>query len=265
MPRVVVTAFRQRYGSWALVAGASVGLGAAFARALAHRAMDLILVARRDEPLRAFARAVGEKSDVRVVPVVADVGSHGFSDQLAELARNYDIGVGVYNAAFAPVGPLLERSHDELRAVVGVNVLGPLLFARVLAAQMVERQRGGLVLMSSLAGQQGTPRLAAYSASKAFNTVLAEALWHELRGKGVDVIASVAGAIRTPGYNETKSREAPGVLDPDEVAERTLSALGGGARVVPGWVNLLASIVMGRILPRRAAIALMAASTKALT
>jgi short-subunit dehydrogenase len=119
--------------------------------------------------------------------------------------------------------------------------------------------------MSSLAGNQGTPRLTTYAASKAFNSVLGEGLWHELRGYGVDVVASCAGAIRTPGYADARSDEAPGTLDAEAVAERTLDALGSGPRVTPGLTNRLASQVMGRLLPRRLAVSIMARSTRGLS
>lgn len=115
--------------------------------------------------------------------------------------------------------------------------------------------------MSSMAGLQGTAGLATYSASKAFNVTLGEALWQELRGQGVDVLASCAGAILTPAFQKAASRPAPGTLPPEEVARRSLAALGRGPTVVPGGINRLASLVMGRLLPRRAAVRLMAATT----
>jgi short-subunit dehydrogenase len=121
------------------------------------------------------------------------------------------------------------------------------------------------VLMSSMAGNQGTARIAAYAASKAFNRVLAEGLWEELAPRGIDVIACCAGAVRTPGYANTAGRDAPGTLDADRVAERTLAALGRGPIVIPGFVNRLAAALMGRILPRRAAIRIMAGTTRRLS
>jgi len=130
---------------------------------------------------------------------------------------------------------------------------------------MLERHRGAVVLMSSLAGLQGSPRIATYAASKAFNTILAEGLWGELHRSGIDVLATCAGAIRTPGYAEITAREAPGMLDPADVAQQTLAALGRGPRLVPGLLNRLASFVTGRVLPRRAAVRLMAANTKNLS
>jgi uncharacterized protein len=120
------------------------------------------------------------------------------------------------------------------------------------------------VLMSSLAGFQGSPKLAAYAASKAFNTVLGESLWAELATRGVDVIASCAGAIRTPGYAKTLQKEAPGTLDASEVVERTLAALGHGPIVIPGVTNKLASHLLRRLLSRRAAIGIMGRSVTGL-
>ncbi len=158
----------------------------------------------------------------------------------------------------------MERSLEELSAVVDVNVRGPLLFARTLAPPMIARGRGGLVLMSSLAGLAGSPRLAAYAASKAFSVVLAESLWSELGDAGVDVVASCAGAVRTPGYlsSSAGAKEAPGTLDPREVAETTLRGLGKGPRVVPGFVNKVASVVVGRWLPRKTAVSIMRSNTE---
>jgi hypothetical protein len=127
---------------------------------------------------------------------------------------------------------------------------------------MATRGRGAIVLMSSMAGFQGSPRIATYAASKAFNTILGEGLWRELRPRGVDVLVSCAGAIRTPGYLKTVAKDAPGTLDPAVVAMRTLDALGHGPTVVPGAANQVARFVLGRILSRRAAVALMASSTR---
>ena len=126
---------------------------------------------------------------------------------------------------------------------------------------MIARQRGGLVLMSSLAGFQGAPRIAAYAASKAFNISLGEGLAAELRPHGVDVVVSCPGAIRTPNYAKAAKKEAPGTLDAEVVAEVTLDALGRGALVIPGAVNKLAAFFMGTLIPRSAAVAIMGKNT----
>jgi short-subunit dehydrogenase len=257
--------FAERYGPWGIVVGASAGLGKAFARSLARRGVHVALVARRGERLEALAVELRREFGVNVQTTVLDVGSAEAKDALAALASSLDVGVAVYNAAFAPLGEFVERPLDDWLRVVDVNVRGPLCLARACAPSMVARGRGAVVLMSSLAGEQGTPRLATYAASKAFNTVLAEGLWHELRPHGVDVVASCAGAIRTPGYVKTRGAEAPGTLDPEEVSEQTLLSLGGGPRVVPGLTNRLANEVMRRLLPRRLAIHIMAQSTETLS
>ena len=256
--------FASQYGPWAVVAGASEGLGAAFAAALAARGVNLMLLARRADLLESVAAKLRATVEVRTEAL--DLARPDLPATLEALTSQLDIGLAIYNAAYAPVGELHARSVADLLQVIDVNVKGPLIFARTLAPRMVARGRGGIVLMSSLAGFQGAPRLAAYAASKAFNIVLGESLWHELRPHGVDVVVCGAGAVRTPGYAATnKGGDVPGTLDAREVAEQALGALGNGPTVVPGATNKLARFVMGRLLPRRTAIGIMARSTKELS
>jgi uncharacterized protein len=257
--------FVARYGAWAAIAGASEGLGAAFAEALAARRANLLLLARRADVLRELAQRIEGERGVEVRTLAVDLADPGFPATLAEASRGLEIGVAVYNAAFSPIGSFLEVPPSDLLRVVDVNVRAPVAFVRALAPAMVERRRGAVVLMASLAGLQGSPRIATYAASKAFDIILAEGLFGELQRFGVDVVASCPGAIRTPSYAALSGRDAPGTLDPAEVAEQTLAALARGPRVVPGRVNRLASFFTGRLLPRRAAIRLMAASTRELT
>jgi short-subunit dehydrogenase len=256
--------FSTKYGPWAVVAGASEGLGAAFATSLAARGLNLVLLARRTELLDTVAQRLRESTGVEVRTAACDLARPDLASVLEASTRDVELGLAIYNAAYAPIGDVLDRSADELLRVVDVNVRGPLVLARTLAPRMAERGRGGIVLMSSMAGFQGAPRIATYAASKAFTTVFGESLWSELRPRGVDVLVSCAGAIRTPGYAKSASGDAPGTLDASAVAEQTLAALGHGPTVVPGVTNQLARFVLGRVLPRRAAIALMARSTKEL-
>ena len=258
--------FRERYGPWAIVAGASEGLGAAYARELARCGLRLVLVARRPDPLEALAAELRADHGVEVLAIVGDLATAEASARLAAEASRREIGLLVYNAAHAPVGDFAALDADILERVVDVNVRGPLRLARAVLPGMIARGRGGIVLMSSMAGNQGTARIAAYAASKAFGRVLAEGLWEELAPRGVDVIACSAGAVRTPGYaGAAAGRDAPGTLDASRVAERTLSALGRGPIVIPGFVNRIAATLMTRILSRRAAIRIMAATTRRLT
>ena len=253
-----MSAFAEKYGPFAVVAGASEGLGAAFAEAIAARGVGLVLLARRKDALDAVAK----KLAVETRTVACDLADGSFVDALGEATRDLEIGLGVYNAAYSFIAPLLERPLEDALRVVDVNVRGPLRFAHALAPKMIARKRGGLVLMSSMAGFQGNPRLAAYAASKAFEIVLAESLWAELRPHGVDVIASCPGAVRTPNYLKTTEKEAPGTLDPLEVATRTLGALGSGPTYVPGAVNKMARFFLGRMLPRSSAVGIMESNTR---
>ncbi|ADP83699.1 SDR family NAD(P)-dependent oxidoreductase [Pseudofrankia inefficax] len=249
-------------GPWAVVAGASEGLGAAWVEALARRGLHVLAVARRPEPLEQLARRLSGEHGVEVRPLAADLAEPDFGDRLAAAASGLEIGTAVYNAAFSFAGPLLDHPPRDAQRLVDVNIRGPLALIHQLVPAMTGRRRGSLVLMSSLAGNQGGPSLAAYAASKAFTTSLAESLHAELRPAGVDVLACVAGAVRTPGYAATVGRDAPGTLDPAQVVEAALAGLGRRALVTPGHLNKLAAFAMRRVLPRATATAIMGRAVK---
>jgi len=254
-----------RYGPWAVIAGASEGLGAAYARCLASMGFNLILIARRKLVLHVLAQELRADNQIDVIVAVMDL--RHTADMVSFLHNQHiDIGLAIYNAAYAPLGQFSEISAEALEKVTDINVRSALLFTKVITDRYRSQKRpGAVVLMSSLAGGQGTPRLASYAASKSFNTILAEGLWHELKGDGIDIIASVAGAIRTPGYAERSStKDAPGTLDPEEVVYKTLKAIGKGPIVVPGRINALGRFVMTRLMPKAAAINMMHNNTKSL-
>lgn len=257
--------FTETYGPYALVVGGSYGLGAAFAEALARRGLNLVLLARQEDRLAATATRLQQTYGVDVVAFAADVAEY---ENVKERISVLDVPIGllVYDAAYAPIGRFEDVSEEQLARATDVNVRAPLLLAKLLSAPMIERGRGGIVLMSSLAGSQGSPNIATYAATKSFNAVLAEGLWMELKPRGVDVLACMAGAILTPGYREAEgARTAPGALEAAEVAERTLNALGNGPIFVPGAVNKLARFTLMRMLSRRAAITIMSKNTGGLS
>lgn len=254
--------FPDRYGKWAVVAGASEGLGEAFAAALAARGMNVVLVARRGRILEAIGERLAAEHGVEVRCLELDLSAAGFPGTLKEATGDLDLGVLVYNAAFVPMGQFLDNDEDGIEAAVDVNVRGPLRLVRALAPAMKERGRGAVVLMSSLSGLQGSPHIAVYAATKAFNTIFAEGLWYELVPHGIDVAACVSGAVPTPGYQERFGREVPGMLSADDAVRQTLDRLGKGPRIVPGRINRFAHQLVRRLLPRRTAIRLIAKSTK---
>jgi uncharacterized protein len=259
-----VTAFAERYGPWALVAGASEGIGAAFARALAGYGVNLVLVARRPEPLAALAATL----EVSTVEVSADLST---KDGLAAVDAAVDaavpgreVGLLVCNAAYAPMGGFLDQPESGLETVLDVNCRAPVLLARRYLPGMVARGRGGLIVMSSVAGLQGLPKLSMYAATKSFGAVLAEGLWAELRGTGVDVVACLAGAVLTPGYQQSMARPAPGAKSPEAVVAAALRALPHGPRTVPGGLMKFSAALMTRMMPRRAAIRVIGRSASGL-
>ncbi|MCL2185350.1 MAG: SDR family NAD(P)-dependent oxidoreductase [Treponema sp.] len=262
--------FWKKYGPYALVAGGSNGLGAAFAEALARRGLNLVLIAREIERLEETAKKIREKYSVDVTTFAADLAD--FEKTKTFLSDfKHPINILVYNAAFAPIGLFENTSEDNLSLAASVNVRTPLLLVKYLSGAMIQNERGGIVLMSSLAGGQGSPNLAAYAATKAFNAVLAEGLWKELKPHGIDVIGCCAGAILTPGYENANSdrakdeKPAPGTMTAKDVAEQTLNALGKGPIIIPGTVNKIARFLLTRLLTKKAAISIMSSNTGGLS
>jgi hypothetical protein len=257
--------FSDRYGPWAVIAGASFGLGEAFARQLAGRGINLVLIARRQDALDSLAVDLRATCKVDVRTVAADLARTDLLTVVQAATADIEVGLVVYNAAFSTIGAFLDRPLDEHLRVIDVNCRGPLVLAHHFGNAMAVRHRGGIVLMSSTAGSQGGPWISSYAASKAFNTVLGEALWDELSASGVDVVVCRAGATRTPGYASSKPRPSRvPLLDPNFVAERTLAALGRGPTVVPGWFYRVSAFLMAHLFPRRMAIRIMGRATRKL-
>ena len=261
-----VSAFADRYGPWAVVAGASEGIGASFSRKLASRGINLVLLARRAGPLEGLAAELRSAHGVEVRAHSLDLGSPDVVAGLRAATEGLDVGLLIYNAAYSPIGAFIDIEVEEHLKAVDVNVLGPLRVSHYFGRRLAERGRGGIIVMSSMSGLQGTAMVANYAATKAYDTILAEGLWYELGQRGVDVLACIAGATLTPNYEgSTDKIPSSGLarpMKPDEVTAQALAELGRRPSGVSGRRNRFASALIARLLPRRAAIQMVSKETE---
>jgi len=258
--------FRERYGSWAVVAGASEGLGAAFARSIAAQGVNLILLARRADALQATADTLRTAYNVQVQTVPLDLASPDVQAEFERCIAGREIGLLVYNAAYSKIGSYEQMSVEDKLRHIAVNCESPVILSSMLVPQMVERKRGGLIFMASVVGMSGTELLSMYAATKAFNINLASSLWQELQPQGVDVLAVIAGAVATSNYEKTQPaavRFAPAPQDPQKLAENALNHLGKGS---PLWTSSpqvsFVSLLLNRLLTRAAAVRFMSNATR---
>jgi len=257
--------FRQKYGPCALVAGAAVGLGAEYARQIAAHGLDLVLLDRDAEPLRATAEEIRSRHGVQVRPITVDLARPDLVEVLRPQIADTEIGLLVYNAAIGTVAPFLDLRPAHCDTMIDVNCRGPVRLAHMLAPAMTRRGRGGIILMSSLSGNYGSAQLTIYAASKAFNLVLADALWAELRPHGIDVLAVQPGSTRTPGWLSSQrpgEQEMP-AMEPADVVREALAGLGVEPNLVPGEFNRQGAAALAS-LPRRQAIEFVSAVTSKL-
>jgi short-subunit dehydrogenase len=241
--------WRASYGPWALVAGASDGIGAAFARQLAAAGLDLVLLARREPLLRELAAELAAAYGVRTRCVVADLTAPGLLQCVCEATMELEIGLLVYNAgATHGAGSFHEQPLAAALALVELNCRTPVQLVHHLGTRMRERGRGGIVLLSSLASLSGGGLTAVYNATKSFDMILAEGLWHELKPAGVDAMCLLVGATRTPSMLSSRPQFAdyPGIMDPAQVAREGLAFLGRGPVWVAGEHN---RDIVRRLLP----------------
>ncbi|HLW17186.1 MAG TPA: SDR family NAD(P)-dependent oxidoreductase, partial [Actinomycetota bacterium] len=193
-----MSAFRDRYGPWALVTGAAMGIGASYVEQLAARGLNVVLVDKEPALISEVASRIRTRVEVR--EVVVDLADQDEVAAVLDLVADLEIGLLVANAAHAATAPWLEIPLDDKLRQIAVNCVAVTQMVDVLSRAMVSRRRGGIIVMSSMAARIGSPRVATYAATKAFDLILAESLWAELRAHRVDVLAVLPGQTRTPGY-----------------------------------------------------------------
>lgn len=200
-------AFAARYGPWALIAGASEGTGASFARQLAAVGINLVLVARREGPLAALSGEIAADHKVECITASVDLGEDDAAERMAQAAGGREIGLFIFNAGADPNGSLfLDNELTNWDVLAMRNVMAVMRACHIFGRPMRERGRGGLILVGSGACYGGLPGIGVYGATKAFDLVLGEALWAELKPHGVDVLNLIMGKTDTPAHRELMAR-----------------------------------------------------------
>jgi len=260
-----MTSFSDKYGPWAVVAGASVGIGAEFCRQIAAEGVNLVLVSRRVDTLDALASELREAHGVETRVAGVDLAAPGAETELFAATEGLEIGLFVYNAGADSINDyFLNHEAEEWHAMLRRNCSVPLLASHHYARPMVARRRGGIILVTSGAAWAGGGRLTTYGGTKAFDLIFAEGLWAELKRDDVDVLSLVVGATDTPALRASLGKfgvavealaEHGGLADSADVARAGLEHLGDG----PTWQMGVAdgagpSLLAG--LPRRQAVEL---------
>ncbi|WP_373046152.1 SDR family NAD(P)-dependent oxidoreductase [Vulgatibacter sp.] len=239
---------------WALVTGASSGIGAAFAWALATRGMHLLLAARRAERLEALAAELSAAHGIEAIPLPCDLAEPAAPRLLWERASaGREIHLLVNDAGFGLQGRFDESPLERQLEMVRVNDLALTELCGRALPPMRARGAGGVINLGSVVGFLPVPGFAVYAASKAYVLTLSEALWEESRHDGVRVLALCPGGVGTE-FQAVAGSDLPagglGVLSPDQVAEAALHGLDRGVPVVvPGLANRAAAAAP-RLLPR---------------
>lgn len=232
--------FSQRYGEWAVIAGASEGVGRAFAHAVAQRGVNPVLISRRASLLEQVAEEIRQHCPVRTHCLAVDLADDTAADVIIAGTRDLKVGLFVYCAGGDPnFVHFLDAPVEAAEMLVRRNCLVPIQLSHHFAQPMVKRGHGGIILVSSGAALVGARRMVAYGATKAFDLVMGEALWAELRDDGIDVLSLVLGVTDTPALRRLLAGRGnlaspddltpiPGAASPEEVVSEAFANLSNG-------------------------------------
>ena len=200
----------------------------------------MVTLARRIEPLEKDAELIRRRHRVEVKPVSMDLAAPDLAEQFSAAIDGLDVGLCIYNACYSAIGEFKDTALDQYQKTLDVNCRGPVTLANVMTPRLVERGKGGLIIMSSMAGFQGSAMVGVYAATKAFDTILAESLWAELQPLGIDVLGCIAGATETPDFlrktpADKKDKAFP--MRPEAVAREGIEHLGKGPLHICGRMN----------------------------
>lgn len=210
--------FNEKYGPWALIAGASEGTGASYAHQLAEKGLNLILVARREAPLQKLAAEITAQHNVECVIASIDLSLADADQQMAAAAGDREVGLLIFNAGADDNGSrFLDNKIENWISLSTRNTQTVMTTCYHFAGLMRARGRGGIILMGSGAGYGGLPGIAVYCATKAYNLMFAESLWAELKDDGIDVLSYMIGRTDTPAHR--KLMEEQGIEIPDNMAD----------------------------------------------
>jgi short-subunit dehydrogenase len=245
--------FAGKYGPWALIAGASEGIGGAWADYAASQGLSVVIVARDPEKLEKKRQELVTRFGVEVVAISQELGTADAAENIIAAVGDREIGFLVYNAALATVGGFFADNLEFERRRIHVNCVGPFELTYHYGKLMKERRRGGIVLMTSGTGLIGSPYYTHYGATRAYNIILAEGLWYELKPHNVDVLACMAGLTSSPGTVDALDvARARGSLinTPEENVEEAVLYLGKRPSMQVGAPNRRMMFVVTRLLPR---------------
>lgn len=240
--------FSMRYGPWALVTGASSGIGREFARALAKKGLNLVLAARRAERLESLAAELGKENGVEARPISVDLSEEGYLAEVIEKTDGIEIGLLVNNAGVALEGEFLDHELEAEIATVRLNCEAPTVLARHFGTKMKQRRRGGIIFLASTVAHVGMARWSTYCATKGYCLQIAEGLAGELGKDGVNVLAVCPGTTRTELLELTRFGKLLS-MEPSDVARIGLRSLGRSRHVTTGVVNKV-TVFLTRLLPR---------------
>ncbi|MEZ4370100.1 MAG: SDR family NAD(P)-dependent oxidoreductase [Polyangiaceae bacterium] len=254
---------RHSYGPWAVVTGASDGIGLEFAQELARAGFSLVIAARREARLNAVADNLREAGAPQVKVVAVDLGAPQGVSKLVEVTQALDIGLLVASAGFGTSGDFIEANLPQELEMIDVNCRAVVELCHAFARRFKQRGGGGLLLLSSLVAFQGVPRAANYAATKAFIQTFAEGLRAELKPHGIDVLACAPGPVQS-GFAERAHMTMGMAQRPVDIAWPSLMALGRRTTVRPGWLAKLLEYSLA-LLPRWGRVQIMARVMRGMT
>jgi short-subunit dehydrogenase len=232
--------FSAKYGSWALVTGATSGIGEELTNQIAAKGLNLILVARKEAPLREKAAALSSQYGIETKYIPADLSSPEGLEKIKTGSAGLEVGLLVLVAGKEVNGAFEKNNLEEELQVVRLNVIATLTLTHHYSGQMVKRGKGGILLVASLSGHMPNPYFANYAGSKAYMLNFGASLFGELKPKGVDVTVLSPGLTSTPMSTDTGvdwGKTPMSALPPEVVAKTGLDALGHNMLAIPGMKN----------------------------
>jgi hypothetical protein len=246
---------KKRFGPWALVTGASSGIGKEFARQIAASGINIVLVARREDLLKEVGLEFSKRYGVEHRVVVLDVSREDFIGQLASVTDDLDIGLVVSNAGTGNPGEFLKQDRQSLQAALRLSTMAHLDITHHFGAKLTKRRRGGIMLAGAMGAENGVPCMANDGAAKAYVHSLGEALHYEFKPQGVYVTVLAAGFTNTAVLEKFGLDPKTMPMKPMSVEQCVSEALSGlrknRSKIVPGRLNRILNALVPASLARK--------------